>query len=248
MLRRLILAAAAPALLLIACGGKEETPPPASSSAGKEDSCEELCEEVQDCEGVDVSSCAESCSENTTTSRAGQEAFASCFNASICTADENSDAGLLLALACVPSQLSGIELSETQASYCSETVPKYNACVGSEPEANPLGDCDSLIGAVSDETLAAFNACAAEECGAIELCVAGALLSSIDLGAVLASGEGDLDPATLTSLISLGIIASQLGTAEGEEGIGFDLGAIFGGDDSAIEEPAPSGSAGAPAN
>lgn len=244
----MILAAAAPALLLVGCGGKEETPPPpATSSEGKEESCEELCEEVKDCEGVDTGSCAESCASNKSTSRAGQEAFASCFNSSICAGEDET--GLVLALACVPSQLAGIELSDSQTSYCRETVPKYNECVGSAPEANPLGDCESLIGAVSDESLAAFNACAAEDCGAIEACVGGALLTSLDLGALLLAGEGELDPTTLTSLITLGIVAGQLGTAEGGSDFtgGFDLGDLFGGEET-IEEPAPVGTAGAPAN
>lgn len=246
MWRSIVLTAALPAFLLVACGGKED-PPPASSSQGKEASCEEFCEDVKDCDGVDASDCVTSCTENKTTSRAGQEAFSSCFNASLCESqgqgESEEQADLLLALACLPSQLSDLELSKSQKDYCEKTAPAFNACAKAEPTALPFGDCEEVIGAVSDETLKAFNECTEKECGSLELCVTGALLQSVDLGAISNLDGENVSPEALTSLLTIAILASQLGSTEATGG--FDFGELIGGETDTTPDPDMMGNAGA---
>ncbi len=238
MWRSIVLSAALPAFFMVACGGKsDDPPPPPSSSEGKQETCEEFCEEIKSCEGVDASECATSCADNKTTSLAGQEAFSSCFNASLCESEDQTE--LLFALACLPSQLSGLDLSQSQKDYCEKTVPAYNACAMAEPADLPFGDCEDVIGAVSDETLEAFNECSERECGSLELCVAGVLLQSIDLNTINDLDGGNVSPEALTSLLTIGLLASQLGS--NDTSAGLDFGDLFGGG----IDPDPMGSAGA---
>ncbi len=256
MWRTIVVSAALPAFLVVACGGKsDETPPTSSdeemsdsekksdeetegsSSAEKKATCEKFCDEIKDCEGVDASECVTSCADNTTTSLAGQEAFSNCFNASLCESEDQTE--LLFALACLPSQLSGLDLSQSQKDYCEKTVPAYNACAMAEPTDLPFGDCEDVIGAVSDETLEAFNECTERECGSLELCVTGVLLQSIDLNTVNDLDGGNVSPEALTSLLTIGLLASQLGSNDTSGGL--DFGDLFGGG----IDPDPPGSAGA---
>lgn len=218
-LTKILVATALPLALSLACGGSAsdsgdgdgDGPADPSSSDGKEDVCETFCEEIEACEGIDVEDCVDSCTENETTSVAGQEVINDCFDADLCEAA--SDEALGLGLICLITGASDLDLSEEAQTYCDESVDIINACLESEPAADAgIGNCDDTIGIASDELLADLNACAERPCDEVESCVMVTALSSLPLDALLLLEDGgEPSPSLVAELLAVAVVFGQLG-------------------------------------
>jgi hypothetical protein len=224
-LKNIAVAIALPLTLALACGGKsseKKSSSPDSSAKGKGQACQDFCEQAEGCGTTTVQACVESCTENSVTSRAGQEVLAECFDDALC--DEATEAEGVQALACILSGLDGVELSATAKKYCGESVDKINACLENEPE-QPFGTCESTIGIVSDEFLAGLNACAEKSCAEVEWCIQLELLKNLPLDELLSLEEGEEpSPGILATLVSLGVALGQLGLSDETGG---DFGDLF---------------------
>lgn len=228
--KHVVTMAVLPLGLALACGGNsegsggDETAPVElvpGSTEGKAASCAELCSELAACSELDVESCVEDCSGNDSVSATGQQVLTACF-AEIGCEEELDELSLFRALLCLPDELEEFELSETQATYCEDTVPVLKACQGEGAEPSPLGSCEDTIGLASDDLVEEFNECAEEVgCDAINTCLAFAALPT--LGDLLLGGADfeELDPVTVSSLLALLAVLGPVGI-EDDAGTGID--------------------------
>jgi hypothetical protein len=203
-----------------ACGGKTSTDEAVpGSSSDKEESCAAACALADSC-GVAPDDCEKSCAENTSVSKAGQDSISNCLTDTSC---EPSEADLLDAVLCVTEELEDAELSVEQARFCSVTSERAQKCTGNEPD-NSLGDCESQIALVSDDLLSDINGCGSESCEDFQSCVALQLLQSIDFGALSdASESGEIGAGSLSDLLALLVIGSQLGVDITEYGASLGI-------------------------
>jgi hypothetical protein len=224
-LRNMIVAAVLPFSVMVACGGTASdsgdgdgdgdgdgsASVTGSSSDDKDDVCEEFCEEISECDGVSVTECTDSCTGNTSTSRAGQAVINECFDSNLCDA-EISDSDGAGALLCLIVGASDIDLSSAAETYCEDTVDTINDCLESEPDPEAsFGSCEGTIGLASDEVLEGLNACAEKPCDEVEACVELEALKAIPLETLLTIGEGEPSPQVLADLFAIGVVFGQLG-------------------------------------
>lgn len=235
---KILFATALPLALSLACGGNasdgDGNGDGDSSNVGdgdgddakKEEVCETFCSELEACEGAEVEQCVDSCTGNKTTSVAGQEVINECFDADLCQTE--GEAALELALLCLITGASDLDLSEEAETYCGESVDAINECLGSEPAAGGvLGSCEDTIGLASDELLEDLNACAARSCDQVEACVTLAALGALPIEAILVLEEGGApSPALVAELLSVAVVFGQLGL----EDVAGDLLGDMGGD------------------
>lgn len=221
--------------LALACGGNSDEGddgPVAlvpGSVEGKDASCSELCSDVASCTDLEVDECVEDCVGNDSVSATGQQVLATCFAEIGCDATLD-EASLFSALFCLPDELEEFELSQTQATYCSDTVPVLQACQGDAATTSPLGSCEDTIGLASDDLVEDFNECAEEDgCEAVNNCLA---FAALPLVGDLLLGGGDLeslDPGTISSLLALVAVLGPVGI---EDDGGFGVDDFFGDDTS----------------
>lgn len=244
-LTKVLLAATLPIALSMACGGSasdsgsgdgdgdnastgdgdgdgDGSP---SSSGGKDEVCDQFCDTLATCDGVNVEECVDSCTGDETTSVAGQEAINQCFDADLC--ENISEEAVGLGLICLLGESDDIDISDEAQTYCDDSVDAINGCLGSAPDpADALGSCETLIGLASDELLADLNECAELPCDEVESCVEITALTSLPIEAILElEGGGEPSPTLIAQLLPVLVVFGQLGLDENTGGDLFgDLG------------------------
>lgn len=189
----------------------------------KDEVCETFCNELEACEGVIVEECVDSCTDNETTSVAGQEVITECFDAALC--EEASEEALALGLICLVTEASDLDLSEEAETYCDESVDIINECLGSEPVTDPaLGNCDDTVGLASDDLLADLNACAERPCDEVESCLTITALGAFPIEEILElQGGGEPSPALVAEILAVAVVFGQLGLEDATGDLFGDL-------------------------
>lgn len=161
------------ALSLSACGGTSPT-----SAEGKEDTCKEQCEQLNECDSsVQVDDCAESCTESQLTSKGGQEVVTACVVQQECEAGDG-----LAVLDCIDDEVQNIPVSAQGEAFCGQGLDAQAECQDSEVSEADREQCLDWISLFSDEALTQVNACFDKACDAMGLCL---LTEFVDMRAEL---------------------------------------------------------------
>jgi hypothetical protein len=176
---------------------------PSYSATGKEQSCEEQCKVLHECdETVNTSGCQSDCADNEAISLQGQEVVTACLRERGCDASNP-----VQLVDCIDDGLGDLKPSLAGQAFCADTVDAFAECAQTILKDADRTDCLEGVSVLTDEVVSHLTDCSTskETCEAKQLCALVILSDLNPSGALGDTGEA------LTRLLA-GLLKSGTGS------------------------------------